>query len=180
MNLSETATLLGFAAAFDRRTVGEADVRAWQMVLHDIDVEQARQAVAAHYADTRDWIMPADIRQRVRKTRAAALENFQYEPVDPDETPQQYIARQRQQLNAVATGQRPPVLPALPTSPRPLELTAIGRAPEEQQPAPRDLGPRGVRCPICGAEPGKSCKTSILGRRMADIHPSRYDAYRSK
>lgn len=180
MKPSEVAELLTFASAFDRRTIGKADVAAWATVLGDIDLDQARQAVSAHYAETRDWVMPSDIRQRVRKARAAALEDFQYEPGDPDETPQQYLARRRQQMNAVATGRRPPVLALPPAAPRrPLELAAIGQVPAEQKPA-RDLGPRGVRCPHCGAEPGKPCKTGVFGRRMSDIHGSRHDAYRSQ
>jgi hypothetical protein len=178
MNRSETALLLALCASFDRRTVGDADVRAWQTVLASIDYEQANEAVLAHYAESRDWIMPADIRQRVRKARAVALEDFQYEPVDPDETPQQYLANRRRQMRAVASGERPPVAPALPASRRPLELAAVGQLPAEQ-PTARDIGPRGIRCPICGAQPGKSCKTAVFGRRKADVHPSRLDAYRS-
>lgn len=178
MKPSEVAELLTFAAAFDRRTVGKADALAWHTVLGDLDLEQARQAVADHYANSRDWIMPSDIRQRVRRARAELVKDFQYQPGSPDETAAEYLARRQQQLEAVADGRRPPVLPALPPG-RPIgELAAVGRAiPAEPQPV-RQPGPFGVACPICHAAVGRPCKTSVLGRRMADAHPSRLDASR--
>lgn len=66
MTLAETADLLSIAAAIDKRTLGESDVRAWQMVLDDIDFDAARDAVRAHYRETNKHVMPADI---VRRTK---------------------------------------------------------------------------------------------------------------
>lgn len=62
MTRAETARLLALCAAFDRRTVGEADVFAWHSVLEDVSFEHGTAAVKAHYADSREWIMPSDIR----------------------------------------------------------------------------------------------------------------------
>lgn len=62
MTRAECARLLALCAAFDRRTVGETDVYAWQSVLEDITFDDGIAAVKAHYAERRDWIMPADIR----------------------------------------------------------------------------------------------------------------------
>jgi hypothetical protein len=62
MNLEETARVLAKAQAFDRRTIGEADIRAWHEALSDVDYTDALQAVTAHYRDTTDWLMPAHIR----------------------------------------------------------------------------------------------------------------------
>ena len=39
MTPSQTAELLGLCAAFDRRTIGKADVLAWQTVLGDIEFD---------------------------------------------------------------------------------------------------------------------------------------------
>lgn len=66
MNLSETATLLGLAAAYDKRTVGEVDVRAWQDVLADVKFEVAVDAVKSHYRNSREFLMPADIRRHAK------------------------------------------------------------------------------------------------------------------
>ncbi|MFF9175932.1 hypothetical protein [Streptomyces sp. NPDC014793] len=66
MTLSETADLLSIAAAIDKRTLGESDVRAWQMVLNDIPFDAACNALRDHYRETTKPAMPADI---VRRTK---------------------------------------------------------------------------------------------------------------
>lgn len=66
MTLSETADLLSIAAAIDKRTLGESDVRAWQMVLDDIPFDAARDALRAHYRETTKHVMPADIIRRAK------------------------------------------------------------------------------------------------------------------
>jgi hypothetical protein len=66
MTLSETADLLSIAAAIDKRTLGESDVRAWQMVLNDIPFDAACSALRDHYRETTRPAMPADI---VRRTK---------------------------------------------------------------------------------------------------------------
>lgn len=66
MNLPETANLLTAMAAFDRRTIGEADVIAWQAVLPDAAFEDCLEAVKQHYAEETEWMMPAHVRRAVR------------------------------------------------------------------------------------------------------------------
>jgi hypothetical protein len=66
VNLSETARLLATVAAYNNRTVGEADVEAWQAVLSDVDLDDAKAAVREHYAEQTEWIMPAHVRRLVR------------------------------------------------------------------------------------------------------------------
>lgn len=66
MNLSETARLLGAMAAFDRRTVGDGDVIAWQAVLPDATFDDCLEAVKRHYAEHTEWMMPAHVRRLVR------------------------------------------------------------------------------------------------------------------
>lgn len=61
MTPSETAKVLAAAAAFDRRTVGTADVAAWHSALGALDYADARDAVTRHYRTTTDWIMPVHI-----------------------------------------------------------------------------------------------------------------------
>ncbi|WP_333758449.1 hypothetical protein [Streptomyces sp. ISBFB 2968] len=66
MTLAETADLLSIAAAIDKRTIGESDVRAWQLVLDDIPFDAARKALRDHYRETTKHAMPADIVRRVK------------------------------------------------------------------------------------------------------------------
>jgi hypothetical protein len=53
-------------ASFDRRTVGDGDVIAWQAVLSDAAFEDALEAVKQHYAEQTEWMMPAHVRRAVR------------------------------------------------------------------------------------------------------------------
>lgn len=182
MTPSQVAELLAMASAFDRRTVGDADVMAWHLVLRDIDHQDAQKALAAHYSETRDWVMPADIRQRVRTARNDAARDInagggkglppEIPDADPDDVPA-YLAALRAQRTRAAAGEL--------TRPRPVaELAAaVGRqVPAPEVEAVRRPGPLGVRCPVCHAPIGKPCRTQVLGRRMADVHPSRLEASR--
>lgn len=79
MNLAEAAAILAKAAAFDRRTVGEADIYAWQDALNDVEAADALAAVTAHYRGSTDWLMPAHVRRhaddldRARRREAREL-----------------------------------------------------------------------------------------------------------
>lgn len=70
MNLEETARVLAWAAAFDRRTIGEADVRAWHETVNDLDVTDALTAVTRWYREHTEWLMPAHLRTAVREVRS--------------------------------------------------------------------------------------------------------------
>jgi hypothetical protein len=70
----EVCDLLAVAASFDRRTIGEADSEAWESAVGDLSFDDARAAVIAHYRETRDWVMPSDVRQRVKAMRLRRLE----------------------------------------------------------------------------------------------------------
>ena len=73
MKLAEVAVVLAKAAAYDRRTVGEADARAWHEVLGDVELVDALVAVARHYRDSTDWLMPAHLRRLAAQCRDARL-----------------------------------------------------------------------------------------------------------
>lgn len=66
MTLAETADLLSIDAGISQRTIGESDVRAWQMVLADIDLPAATDALRDHYRQHTHRVMPADIVRRVK------------------------------------------------------------------------------------------------------------------
>lgn len=71
MNLSETARALSLVQAFDQRTVGDADVIAWQSILPDAALADVEEAVRQHYAEQTDRIMPAHVRRLVRDIERA-------------------------------------------------------------------------------------------------------------
>jgi hypothetical protein len=59
-------------AAYDQRTVGEADVMAWHEILGRVDRGDALEAVRVHYGETSERAMPAHIRKLaagIRDTR---------------------------------------------------------------------------------------------------------------
>lgn len=68
MTKTEVALLLSLIAAYDQRTIGNADVEAWHAVAQHArwDNDKVRQAVVAHYARETRRIMPADITQNIR------------------------------------------------------------------------------------------------------------------
>jgi hypothetical protein len=180
MNRSEAALLLGHCAAFDNRTVGEADATAWASALHDVPYDSdARAAVAAFYGtppkdpSQRLWIQPHNVRTGRSRIRSARLENFQYEPL-PDETPAEFLARYKGQVQAIASGRvaAPTGQPALDGGPSRefmRELEARGwegnRTVDDETPVEVELidtvrrsGPLGIECPACHAAIGKPCK----------------------
>lgn len=75
MRIDETAEVLTKIAAYDRRKLGEADVRAWHAVINDVEKADAMAAVERWYAEETDWMMPAHLRRIVRdivRERASA------------------------------------------------------------------------------------------------------------
>jgi hypothetical protein len=100
----ETGQLLAICASFDRRTVGEADVIAWLKVLGDLPLRDCEAAVIAHYRDSRDWIMPADVRQRVKATRRERLDRHPVPapPAEIADQPGRFLGALRAGIKAVA------------------------------------------------------------------------------
>lgn len=81
---AQIGDLLTVITALDRRTIGDADIEAWHLILADLELEDCMHAVRDHYTERRDWLMPADVhhrataiararagRQRVAELRAA-------------------------------------------------------------------------------------------------------------
>ncbi|MGW4810508.1 zinc finger domain-containing protein [Kitasatospora cineracea] len=164
-------------AMYPQQKFDEYTPDAWYEVLAGYDAQAVRTAVAA-CAAKKPFVAPAEIIAQIAANAANCMTDFQYEPGDPDETARQYLARRRQQIAAVTAGQRPAALPALGASPRPLELASIGRLPGAPAPQPANT-PRSIRCPRCGADPGKPCKTTFRGKPMVDVHPARHDNWKA-
>lgn len=69
MTPDETALVLAKAALVDMRTIGEEDVMAWHEIVQRVDFHDALRAVARHYGETRDRLMPADLIRHARIIR---------------------------------------------------------------------------------------------------------------
>ena len=205
MNASEAAELLAHCSGFDNRQPSLAAAQSWAAALYDVPLDNdAKAAVAAYYStppqnpNERLWILPHHVRTLRSKIRSARLENFQYEPL-PDETPAEFLARYRGQVQAIASGRiaAPTGRLALEGGPsRELmaELEARGwqgnRTVDDTDEEPaaelvdtvRRSGPLGVQCPMCAAEIGFPCKSGHatkkhpLGRPLAKPHTARIRA----
>lgn len=206
MNSTEAAELLGHCSSFDNRKPSLAAAVAWASALHDIPLDaDAKAAVASYYTtapkdpDAKLWIMPHHIRTLRAKLRSARLVNFQYEPL-PNETVDEFMARYRGQVQAIASGRRPAPVGRLALTGAPpkefvRELAARGwegnrTVPDSDEEAVaaelldtvRRVGPLGVECPACGAAMGRPCKTpggtdkQPLGKPRPKPHSARLRA----
>jgi hypothetical protein len=199
MNETEASRLLGHCAAFDNRKPSAAAATAWAAALHDVPLDQdAKAAVAAYYStppkdpDAKLWILPHHVRTLRSKLRSARLENFQYQPLG-DETPREFLARYRGQVQAIASGQVAPpsgrlALEGGPSAGFMRQLEDRGwqgnrTVPDSDEESLADTvrraGPLGVQCPACSAEMGHPCKTGRatakfpLGKPMPKPHAAR-------
>ncbi|MBP0456227.1 zinc finger domain-containing protein [Streptomyces montanisoli] len=159
MTPADAAELLTLAAAFDRRTVGEADARAWAAALHAVPLDDdARAAVARHYAETDRWLTPAHVVQQRAKVRRDRLDhaNVLYDG-HPDETGAESIAHRRRLLAAVADGR---INPQTATQ-------AVGLAPGTAPPALTG-----------GPAPEVAARLAAIGRRIPDAAADQLRAHR--
>ena len=204
MNPEEAAELLGHCSGFDNRQPSVAAAQSWAAALRNVPFDQdTRDAVAAYYStppqdpNAKLWILPHHVRTLRSKIRSARLENFQYEPL-PDETPAEYIARYRGQVQAIASGRVAPPSGRLALEGGPPkrfmdELEARGwegfrTVPDSDEAAAADTvrraGPLGVECPACHAAIGRPCKTpggspkQPLGKPRPKPHSARLRAAR--
>jgi hypothetical protein len=100
MDLKETLALLTLAAAFDQRTVGKADVVAWQRLLADVRYADAELAVEQFFASTKARLMPVDVLDGVKAIRAERVLDWvrkhgQYVPPGGLDPAQELEARKR-------------------------------------------------------------------------------------
>jgi hypothetical protein len=138
---SEVTKLLGLAAAYDQRTVGEADVEAWSAAgeVGRWSFAAARRAIVEHYARDADRprITPAAVSDRIRTLRGQAAESFEAPVIPPElngaDYPRWYRAQLAEHIDGqldrwASTGQEPDR--ALPAAGNQSLADLIAAAPE--------------------------------------------------
>ena len=113
MNAIETGKLLGLMAHYDNRNVGPSDVAAWLRIpgWTEIPYAAAEAAVLAHYGDSRERMMPADVRGRVNEARRERLENAPvldppHEVADDPAAYREWLEREQRKIADGGTGLR--------------------------------------------------------------------------
>lgn len=157
--------LLTCAAAYDRRTIGEADVAAWTLAIGDLPFGDAQAAIVAHYSETTDWLMPAHVRTRVKRARELNLARHPIPelPADPDD-PAAYRAELRAAVTQLAAGMQPPRVAAIGSGRPPTDEYSRARGLDHH---PHRLAAKKVVCPwpACRAPIGSAC-VNAAGRRL--------------
>jgi hypothetical protein len=81
MNAAEVGDLLARMALVDNRKPPEDDeakaamIMTWVELIGDLNYADAVQAVRDHYRESREWLMPSDIRQRVKAIREERIKH---------------------------------------------------------------------------------------------------------
>jgi hypothetical protein len=175
MTPEEVIDLLTTCAAFDRRTVGEADVVAWHSAVGDLDFPDAREAVVRHYRNTRDWIMPADVRKLVKEIREQRLTRHAVPAPSAElaDQPGRYMEAVQDAVRQIARGfSLPKQIPAKaePTA----EYTQVRGTDRD----PLRIASLSVACPwpACKVLPGTVCVDADGRRLSVPAHEARLKA----
>lgn len=73
MRLTETGELLALISAYDNRNFNKETTAAWYDLLSQYTLAEAKHAVKKHYAESRDWLMPADVLRIIKTERSRRL-----------------------------------------------------------------------------------------------------------
>lgn len=109
MNAEEMGELLALAALYDNRTVGDADILAWLNAIGDLPYRDADTAVAAHYGESTERLLPAHVRERVQAIRAQRIRDAEIPPPPAEllDNPRAYQAALHAATVAIADGRDP-------------------------------------------------------------------------
>lgn len=109
MNAAETGNLIALMALYDNRKTGDAEIVAWLKTIGDLRYADCEAAVVAHYRESRERVMPADVRTRVEAIRRQRIEDAEI-PAPPEELrfePEKYRAWLREVTRRIADGEDP-------------------------------------------------------------------------
>ena len=157
MNKSDIVDVLSFVVAGDRRTVGDADVEMWFLVMGDVPKDFALHAVVAHRRDyPGTWLEPGHIVQRWKDHRRDELAR------EPDPM--------REARQAALDARLTEAIDTANTNVIPMRFT---RASQRANDGPNPLS---VPCPWCRAMEFRPCQTPGTNVTLRNPHPSRVDA----
>lgn len=157
MNKSDVVDVLSFVAAGDRRTVGDADVEMWFLVMGDVPKDFALHAVIAHRRENPgQWLEPGHIVQRWKDHRRDQLAR------EPD------AMREARQAQLDAR-----LVDAIETFPAATTELRFTRPSQRSGDGPNPLA---VRCPWCHAGEYRPCQIPGTNTAMRNPHPSRIEA----
>lgn len=161
---SDAAKLLGLAASYDQRTVGDADVLAWGDALSDLEPEACAEAIKGHYRDFDTRITPAAIRLRCKAAKEVAAQvNHMQKMRQVFAAPFDAEAAHQGYLEASAA------------------LAYIrAKSDEDERRITEEQGAKRLQCTWepCRARIGEPCETGGLPRKTS--HPNRLDEYRAR
>jgi hypothetical protein len=162
MNAAEVGDLIARMALVDNRKPPEDDeakaamIMSWLELVGDLNYDDAVQAVRDHYRESREWIMPSDVRRRVKTIRGERIKHslIAAPPHELTDDPQAYREVLAENVRAAADGDAPPAEdvpkmigppPGQRTGGPPVSLRgAIRQFRREMGDAP---GPRGIESP---------------------------------
>ena len=110
MRLSEAGELLALIKAYDNRSFNEETSAAWYDLLSPYTLAEAKHAVKKHYAESRDWLMPADVLRIIkteRRNRLARVETIVPSRADMTSTAAE-LATTKALSKAIASGELTP------------------------------------------------------------------------
>ncbi|NUO92758.1 MAG: hypothetical protein HOQ18_18325 [Dermatophilaceae bacterium] len=113
MKPTEAAALLTIAAAYDNRKPDADQAKAWAMALDDLRFEDCRDVVVQHYRTKRDWMMPVDVINGVKRIRDKRIADYGPIPapdhLDPDSPTfdQDYVTYMVTMTQAIGDGRTP-------------------------------------------------------------------------
>ncbi len=162
MTRDEIINLLSVAAAYDKRTLGEADIAAWSDAAERgrWGYEQAADAVKTHYAESDQWLMPGHVTRRIKDHRSEPPRSRALPKATPERAEDEHRRRvvswfaERFQADH-------------------------GQRSQEQREC------LAVACPHCGATPNRPCWQTAGHRVLTDRapieipHRDRRSAYRA-
>lgn len=191
MDRHQIIDLLSMIAAFDKRKVGQVEVEAWHMAIGTLDLDDARQAVAEHFATSTDYLMPVHVAGGVKRIRTQRLERSITAAPPPDLADDARAAKHwlDQQIKAIADGKSVNKVLGIEAGKR-----RQGAPPAEHQERRSAMGgvdvdainarqaALQVGCPHCGAGVGRGCVRSGTSEPLTGLpaHDARVHAAAGK
>lgn len=105
MTPADAGRLLAIAASVDNRKPDPDAALAWSVMLDGYRFEDCRDVIVEHYRRSREWLMPSDIINAVRRLRDKRLAEAPAPIPPPDLTPMQTIAWIKVARRRIADGE---------------------------------------------------------------------------